>query len=85
MCPEAGLGPAPAAPTRASQKLKRRGSGPPRFGILSWEKGTRRAGWVARGWELGGRRAGWVARGGKCSAGWVVRVNKYIYIYIYIW
>ena len=23
------------------------------FGVLSWKKGTRRAGWVARGWELG--------------------------------
>ena len=26
-----------------------------RFGVLSWKKGTRRAGWVARGSELGAR------------------------------
>ena len=32
-----------------------------RFGVLSWKKGTRRAGWVARGFELGARGAGWVA------------------------
>ena len=28
--------------------------------VLSWKKGTRRAGWVARGSELGARRTGWV-------------------------
>ena len=26
-----------------------------RFGVFSWKKGTRRAGWVARGSELGAR------------------------------
>ena len=31
---------------------------PPKFGVLSWKKGTRRAGWVARGLELGAR---WLA------------------------
>ena len=29
-----------------------------RFGVLSWKKGTRRAGWVARGSELGARKTG---------------------------
>ena len=29
----------------------------------TWEKGTRRAGWLARGSELGVRRTGWVASG----------------------
>ena len=33
-----------------------------RFGVLSWKKGTRRAGWVARGSELGARGPdGWHA------------------------
>ena len=43
-----------------------------RFGVLSWKKGTRQAGWVARGFELGAR--GWVARGlldGGQETGWV--------------
>ena len=48
-----------------------------RFGVLSWKKGTRRAGWVARGSELGARagtrgagvpRTGWVAHGAELGA-----------------
>ena len=48
-----------------------------RFGVLSWKRGTRRAGWVAGGSELeargrmSGTRSGWVARGSE--PGWVAR------------
>ena len=48
-----------------------------RFGVLSWKKGTRRAGWVAHASELGARGIGCVARGSELGArtarwtGWV--------------
>ena len=40
-----------------------------RFGVLSWKKGTRRAGWVARGSERG--RHEWMALAG--PDGWSSR------------
>ena len=55
-----------------------------RLGVLSWKKGTRRAGWVARGSELGARmteaigtRLG-AGRGSELGArdiGWVARIG----------
>ena len=48
-----------------------------RFGVLSWKKGTRRAGWVARGWELGPGVAGWVSRMGPKQSWLVVAAPRY--------
>ena len=44
-----------------------------RFGVLSWQKGTRRARWVAHGSELGARGIGCVERigAGGSRTGWV--------------
>ena len=52
-----------------------------RFGVLSWKKGTRRAGWVARGSELGAQSGwaptGWGARGYH-GTGWVARGSELV-------
>ena len=58
-----------------------------RFGVLSWKKGTRRAGWVARGLELGadGWHAdlswwpgtGWGSWARRCAqVGWLARGSE---------